>query len=143
MINKARVQAGLSALDALGAEIWAKLDAGTEAFYQQVNRTMVPFSRVLANLAATARSYRTVIQSLFFVADGAPPPEGEIEAYIERLEEITAEGALEEVHIYTIARPPAEAWCTPLSVAQVDAIVAQVQAAIEAPVRGFYGPPET
>ena len=122
--------------------IWAKLDAGTAAFYEQVNRTRVPFSRVLANLALAASSYRVVIQSLFFRADDVPPSADEVGAYCERLAEIEAEGPLEEVHIYTIARRPTEPWCSPLRDAEVDDIVARLSQRVVAPVRGFYGPPE-
>jgi wyosine [tRNA(Phe)-imidazoG37] synthetase (radical SAM superfamily) len=137
-----RVRRGLDLMHDHDGIIWGKLDAGTAPFYEQVNRTHVPFTRVLANLALAASSYRVVVQSLFFRAEDVPPPEEELRAYCERLVEIEAEGTLEEVHIYTIARQPAEPWCTPLRDSEVDDLVARVSEHVRAPVRGFYGPPE-
>ncbi|MGB0589143.1 MAG: radical SAM protein [Myxococcota bacterium] len=137
-----RVRRGLDVMHASRGIIWAKLDAGTAPFYEVVNRSHVPFRRVLANLALAVSSYRVVVQSLFFRAEDTPPSAEELQAYCERLVEIEAEGPIEEVHIYTIARRPAEPWCTPLRDAEVDALVAQVSHHVRAPVRGFYGPPE-
>ena len=141
-LHHKRVIEGLDTMHASNGVIWAKLDAGTAEYYKQVSRSMVPFSRVLTNLATTARSYRMVVQSLFFEMHGVPPTDEEIARYIERLIELELEGTIDEVHIYTIARTPAEPWCTPLRDAQVDTIVSAVEAAaVKAPVRGFYGPP--
>ena len=141
-LHHERVRRGLDLMDANQGIIWGKLDAGTTAFYERVNRTQVPFRRVLANLAMAASSYRVVIQSLFFRFDDIPPSEEELEAYCKRLVEIEAEGPLEEIHIYTIARRPADPSCTPLRDAEVDDLVARVSKHAKAPVRGFYGPPE-
>lgn len=140
-LHHSRVREGLDLMHTQGGVIWAKLDAGSEAFYRDVNRTLVPFSRVLANLSMAAQHYRVVIQSLFFRAHGEGPPESEIDAYCTQLEAIESEGSVEEVHIYTVARTPAEAWCTPLSDDEVDAIVAKVTERSVAPVKAFYGPP--
>jgi wyosine [tRNA(Phe)-imidazoG37] synthetase (radical SAM superfamily) len=142
-LHHERVIRGLDIMEAAGGVIWAKLDAGTVELYEQVNRTMVPFSRVLTNLATAARSYRVVIQSLFFAAHGDPPGADAVDAYVDRLVEIESEGTIEEVHVYTIARAPAEPWCTPLTDHQVDTIVDAVRARVRAPVRGFYGPAES
>ncbi len=99
-----RVIRGLDTMHGANGVIWAKLDAGTPESYERVNRTMVPFGRVLANLAMAARTYRVIVQSLFFVADGDPPTEAEISAYVDRLVEIEAEGPIApEWH----TRPPA------------------------------------
>ena len=125
-LHHQRVRDGLDLMHAQGGIIWAKLDAGSEEHYRRVNRSLVPFSRVLANLSMAVGHYRVVVQSLFFRADGVAPPEEEFEAYCERREEIEAEGPLAEVHIYTVARTPAEPWCTPLSDAEVDTIVERV-----------------
>jgi len=140
-LHHERVRRGLDIMDGANGIVWGKLDAGTPEFYERVNRTRVPMSRVLTNLAAAARTRRLVVQSLFFADHGAPPPADEIAAYVERLVHIEAEGPLEAVHVYTVARAPAEAWCTPLADAQVDGIVAEVRARVQAPVEGFYGPP--
>ena len=70
MFHRPAVQEGLSFLDRHNGEIWAKLDAGTEAYYDLVDRTSVPFSRVLENLRWCASVRPTVIQSLFMKVHG-------------------------------------------------------------------------
>ena len=42
-------------LDSNQGEIWAKLEAGTETYYQLIERTPVPFDRVLQNITAAAQ----------------------------------------------------------------------------------------
>ncbi|GIS62124.1 MAG: hypothetical protein CM1200mP2_43490 [Planctomycetaceae bacterium] len=76
---------------------------------------MVPFERVLENIAAAARRWPLVIQGLFMRVEGEAPPESEIEAFCDRLCEITsAGGQLKLVQVYTVARPPAESIVTAL-----------------------------
>ena len=55
MFHRPAVQAGLEILDQNNGEIWAKLDAGTEEYYQLVDRTKIPFRQVLGNITAAAQ----------------------------------------------------------------------------------------
>lgn len=91
-------------------------------------------------LAQRGRRDRPVrIQSLFMRVEGQPPSEEEIAAYVARLQEITAAGgAIKKVQVYTVARPPAEAFVTPLSPAEVDAISDQVHNATGLPTKAYY-----
>ena len=50
----ASVRRGLEIMDANQGEVWAKLDAGTEAYYRTVNRTHVRLDRILHNLTRAA-----------------------------------------------------------------------------------------
>ncbi|MCX7424563.1 MAG: radical SAM protein [Planctomycetia bacterium] len=135
-----RVRRGLEILDANGGEIWAKLDAGTEAYYTQVARSAVPFHRILDNLVEAARARPLVIQSLFMRIDGHPPADAELDAYGDRLSEILAAGGrIKEVQIHTVARRPAETWVAPLADDEVDAIGQRVRARTGLPVSTFYG----
>ena len=69
-----------------------------------------------------------MIQSLFMRVHGEPPPPAELEAFCDRLNEITAAGGkLKLVQIYTVARRPAESYVAPLTDAEVDAIVELVK----------------
>ncbi len=100
-----RVQRGLEALGPEMAEIWAKLDAGTEAHYLSMNRARVPFSLVLDNLLAEGRRRPLFIQSMFGVLEGEPPQPAEIGAWIGRLRDLKAGGAaIRGVQVYTSAR---------------------------------------
>jgi len=127
MFHRPGVQRGLAILDAHGGEIWAKLDAGTEEYFQRVARTSIPFRRILDNITEAARVRPLVIQSLFMrLHEQAPPPE-EIAAYCERLKEIVqAGGRIKLVQIYSVARPPAESFVSALSAQELEAIAAQV-----------------
>ena len=44
MFHRPRVQRGMEILDAANGEVWAKLDAGTEAYYRLVAQTRSPSS---------------------------------------------------------------------------------------------------
>lgn len=139
LLHQPRVQ---DALDLLGerGEVWAKLDAGTEEHYRLIDRSDIPFRRVLDNLLLAGRRRPLVIQSLFARLHGVPPSAAEVAAWCERLTELRAGGAdIARVQVYTTARGTAESWVEPLGRAEVDAI------AEAARVRGFavdeyYGP---
>lgn len=140
MFHRPHVERGLATLDQNNGEIWAKLDAGTEAYYHQIERTKIRFSQVLENLTTAAQARPIVIQSLFMHVAGVAPSAVEITAYCDRLREITtAGGQIKLVQIYTVARRPAESIVTPLSDEQVDAIVEQVATTTGLEAQAFYG----
>jgi wyosine [tRNA(Phe)-imidazoG37] synthetase (radical SAM superfamily) len=140
MFQRPNVQEALAILDRNRGEIWAKLDAGTEAYYQRVDRTTIPFRRILTNLQDAARVRPLVIQSLFMRVDGVGPSPGEIAAFCDRLNELRAAGgAIDRVQVYTIARRPAESFVNPLDPAEVDAIADAVRGRVQVPVEAYYG----
>ncbi len=141
-LAKPKVRAALAVLDANHGEIWAKLDAGTEAYFRTVDRPNVPLRAVLDGILDAARVRPIVIQSLFMRVDGAPPPAAEIDAYCDRLTEIvTAGGRLKALQLYTIARPPAERFVAPLADAELDALADAVRGRVNVPVEIYYGVP--
>ena len=139
MFHRENVQEGLEILDRNNGEIWAKLDAGTEEYYQLIERTKIPFRRVLDNITLAARQRPLVVQSLFMHVSGKAPSTEEIDAYIARLNEIQeAGGRLKLVQVYTVARQPAESFVTPLSNPQVDHIAQRVREETGIPAEEFY-----
>ena len=143
MFHRPHVQRGLAILDQNHGEIWAKLEAGTDEYYHLIERTPIPFRQILDNITAAARVRPLVIQSLFMRVAGEPPSEAELEAFCDRLHEITAaDGQLKLVQIYTIARRPVESMVTPLDDAEVDAIVNLVRQRTGLNALGFYGSAE-
>jgi wyosine [tRNA(Phe)-imidazoG37] synthetase (radical SAM superfamily) len=139
MFHRPKVQRALEILDRNQGEVWAKLDAGTDAYYQLVERTKIPFRQILENIAAAARIRPLVIQSLFMRIAGSPPPAEEIEAYCERLNEVArVGGALKLVQIYTVARRPAESYVESLTDAEVDAIAQRVRERTGLPTESYY-----
>ena len=140
MLQHPRVMRALETFDANNGEIWGKLDAGTEEYYQRVDRTPVKLAEVIENLIVTARKRPIVIQSLFMRLDGAGPPPVEQEAYCDRLNEIVAAGGqIKLVQIHTIARRPAESFATPLENGEVDALAEVVRWRTGLRVEPYYG----
>jgi len=145
-----RFRRALRTLDANNGQIWAKLDAGSEEFFQRVNRPRPPvkLQLIVDNIAAIAPGRGVVIQSLFFRMAGAGPPVAEIDAYCDRLGEILAAGGkIHLVQAHTIARPPAEAFASRLEDDELDAVAGRIRSAVApVPVETFYGadvPPQT
>jgi len=140
MFHRPHVERGLKILDENQGGIWAKLDAGTEAYYQTVERTTIPFQQILDNITEAAQVRPLVIQSLWMQIDGQGPSEAELAAYCQRLREILAAGGeLSLVQVYTVARRPAESLVSPLSDTEVDVIAARVRHEVGVPATAFYG----
>ena len=139
-LTKPQVSQALEIMDANQGEVWAKLDAGTEEYYQSINRPNFPLGHVLENILAAAKVRPVVIQSLFMRVHQAPPPTAEIDAFCQRLNDIRSQGGqISAVQIYTIARNPAENYVTPLSDEEVDAICELVRARTQLHVDAYYG----
>ena len=140
MFHRDHVKAGLQILDENQGEIWAKLEAGTEAYFQTIDRTSFKLQEIVDNIAAAARRRSIVIQSLFMNVNGVAPSNEELLAFCNRLSEIvTAGGAIDHVQIYTVARPPAESFVTALSNSEVDQIVTLVKEQTGMTAVPYYG----
>jgi wyosine [tRNA(Phe)-imidazoG37] synthetase (radical SAM superfamily) len=124
MFDRDRVKNALGFFD----ELWCKLDAGSESYFQLVDGTRVRFARILANLTAVARERPVVIQSLFMNFAGAPPSPEEIDAYAARLSAIAeAGGKIDRVQVYTVARRPSDPRCEPLPLEALETIARKVR----------------
>ncbi len=87
-------------------EIWAKLDGGTQAYVNKVNRAEVPLEKILSNILMLGRQRPVVIQSLFPAINGEEPPLEEVEQYAHRLLDLKNSGAeISLVQIYSATRP--------------------------------------
>jgi wyosine [tRNA(Phe)-imidazoG37] synthetase (radical SAM superfamily) len=139
-LAKPAVRDALAVLDANNGEIWAKLDAGTTAFYEKIDRPNVPLARLLESILDAARQRPVVIQTLFMRIDGQPLPDAEVRAYCDRLNELRAAGGMiKGIQIHTIARKPAEPSVSPLTDAELDRLAALVRAQVPVPAETFYG----
>ena len=140
MFHRPHVQNGLEILDRNCGEIWAKLDAGTEEYFQIIDRTKFTLKHVTDNLVLAAKLRPIVIQSLWMRVDDEPPTIDELEAYSDRLNAIvSAGGEIKLVQIYTVARQPAESYVSPLTNDEVDFWVNEVRRRTRLNVAGFYG----
>lgn len=143
-LDRPDVKRGLEIMDANNGEIWAKLDAGTEDYFKLINRTKIPFERILRNISEAAKVRPIVIQSLFLKIRGVGPSDDEIVAYCHRLRDI---GNIKLVQVYTVARKamtmvdgvPAWQFITALSNGEVDAVTARVKNEAGVKAESFYG----
>jgi wyosine [tRNA(Phe)-imidazoG37] synthetase (radical SAM superfamily) len=127
-LDKTDVKRGLEIMDANQGEIWGKLDAGTEAYYGQVNRSYIRFDRILSNLLETARIRPIVIQTLLLRVRQEVMPPGELAAYCQRLLDLVKQGGqIKEVHAYTVARPTPETYATRLEPETLHALAEQIR----------------
>ena len=139
--HRPEVMEALAILQGNNGEIWAKLDAGTDAYYNLVERTRVPFDLIVANINRAAARWPIVIQTLFMRIEGDRPPEGEILAFCNILNNLlAANGKLKLLQIYTVARAPAESYVTSLSDQEVDNIADLARRQLPGvPVEVYYG----
>ena len=137
-LDKTEVKRGLETMDAHNGEIWGKLDAGTEEYYREINRSNVRFERILKNLLETARVRPIIVQSLFLKVHGEAMSAVELEAYCGRLRDLTAAGGqISEVHLYTVARPTPEAFATKLEVPELETMASAIREQTELKVSIF------
>ena len=142
-LDSPAVARALPVLDANNGEIWAKLDAGTEEYFQRVNRPdpKVPLAKVVGDITAVARGRPVVIQTLLFRLDGTPTPPEEVAAYCRRLQGIgEAGGRIKLVQLHTIARSPADPSASAMPDAELDTIAETIRAAVApVPVETYHG----
>jgi wyosine [tRNA(Phe)-imidazoG37] synthetase (radical SAM superfamily) len=114
-LDQPQVQHGLKHFTKLD-EIWAKLDGGTQAYLNRVNKLNVSLDKILANILTLARQRPVVIQSLFPAIHDEEPPLEEIDQYARRLLELKNAGAqISLVQIYSATRPAMRSECGHLS----------------------------
>ncbi len=126
-LHRPEVQRGLGFFSS-NDEIWAKLDAGTDAYLQKIDRTGLTLQPILDNLLMEGTKRPVIIQSLFLEYQGKGPDDAEIRAYLGRLAWLQKQGCrIQLVQVYSIARPPAESAAKPLSKERLERIAAKVR----------------
>ena len=138
LIQKKSVLQSIQHLLEEKGEVWAKLDAGTQAWYSKVNIPNIPLDKIESNLITAGKIVPLTIQTLFFNLGEESPDQGEIEAYCQRLKRILQKGAtLTKVLLYTITRNPADLRCTPLNTDRLLEIQETVQVETGLPVQVY------
>ncbi|HWH68143.1 MAG TPA: hypothetical protein VNT26_02050, partial [Candidatus Sulfotelmatobacter sp.] len=119
-------------------EVWLKLDGGTQAYVNKVNRSDVPLEKVLSNILMLGRQRPVVIQSLFPAIHNEEPPLEEIEQYAQRLSELKTAGAnISLVQIYSATRPSASSDCGHLPLKVLSRIAHTVRQSTGLPAEVF------
>jgi wyosine [tRNA(Phe)-imidazoG37] synthetase (radical SAM superfamily) len=112
-LDRPEVQEGMRLLTRAD-EIWAKLDGGTQAYLNKVNRPTedIRLEKILSNILLVAKQRPVTIQSLFPAINGEEPPAEEIEQFALRLRELKEAGAqIPLVQIYSATRPIPNSEC--------------------------------
>ena len=139
LLRRVVVKGALRFLDDHHGEVWAKLDAGTQEYYERINRTTIPLAHILANILDAAKIRPVVIQSLFMKIHDLRPSDHELVAYVQRLEDLVKGGAkIKLVQIYTVAREPNESYVRPVERHVINRIVRRVRQ-IGLNAEGYYG----
>jgi wyosine [tRNA(Phe)-imidazoG37] synthetase (radical SAM superfamily) len=111
-------------------EVWAKLDGGTQAYVDGLNRPGVPLVKAVENIRNLGQTRPVVIQTMVPSIDGRNPFERELGQYIARLRELKAAGTrISLVQIYSATRPTPHSECGHLPLDTLSAIAKQVRAA--------------
>jgi len=141
-LQNADVVGGIDTLMANGGEVWAKLDAGTQKYYQAINRSNIPLEQIIENLEFAGKRWPVIIQTLFLEWGGSAPPEQEINSYIDRLKRLLDSGIqLAGLQLHTVARPTPEDGAKPLPSIVLDDIANKITSELTAvSVDVFYGP---
>jgi histidinol dehydrogenase len=93
--------------------IWLKIDAGTPEWYQKMNRSEIPFEKIIAKIKKFAAQAPVTVQTMLCAVDGEGPPPEEAREWERLILElaITAgkgPGGIRKVQIYGKARPSPE-----------------------------------
>ena len=104
LMGRTSVQSGVSALGALGGEVWFKVDAGRREDFLDINGVVLDPSQVVNNLRTSSELCPTWVQTCLFSRDGSVPGENMIAAYLSLLEEAGID-RLKGVLLYGVARP--------------------------------------
>jgi hypothetical protein len=137
MLDQPEVQHGLRFLIHKD-EIWVKLDAGSRAGFQRINRSDFSYEKVLHNILTLGRQRPIVVQSLFPLFEGAEPQEQDVLDYAARLRDLKRAGAqISLVQIYSASRPPTKMECRHLPLRSLSQIAQRVRSECQLPVEVF------
>jgi histidinol dehydrogenase len=88
--------------------IWLKIDAGTPQWYQKINRSEIPFEKIIAKIKEFAARSPVTVQTMLCAVDGEGPPPEETKAWERLILELAGNGGIRKVQLYGKARPAPE-----------------------------------
>ncbi|MCL4731940.1 MAG: radical SAM protein, partial [Planctomycetes bacterium] len=140
MLHSDVVRARLGELAAGPYEIWAKLDAGTQAWFERVDGTTRRLDAIVRGITACARELDVIIQTMIPTMDGRDCGDAEAAAIGDRVAQIRRDGGrLRQVQVYTTARRPADARVGMVSDQRLDELAAIIRSRTDVPVETYYG----
>lgn len=118
LLHQSGVQQGLTHLCAHRGEVWGKLDAGTEAWFQKVNISRYHLNAIEQNLLLTVQNHPLRIQTMLCSLSGEAPSLEELNQYAQRVARIrhTQPHHFLSVQLYSVVRSTARPHIGPLPV---------------------------
>ena len=109
LLNQKRVQEGLRYLTQKNGEIWAKLDAGSEEWFQKINISPYHLKHIQKKIEEAILQFPIKIQSMWCSYNGELPSSTEIDLYINRVQNIYFKNPKNflGVQLYTVVRQTA------------------------------------
>jgi wyosine [tRNA(Phe)-imidazoG37] synthetase (radical SAM superfamily) len=105
LIHQQKVREGLKTLNTFGGEVWYKFDSATKEGRALFNETAQSVNNSLENIKISSELCTTKLQTCFFDYKGHGFSETEKLAYLNALKTIKTITVVNEVMIYTLARP--------------------------------------
>lgn len=105
LVHRAEVKAGLTELQRYGGEVWFKVDRATAEGRKLINNAAQPLRQAQENLSLSAALCPTRIQTCLVNYEGRGMSETEEAAYLAFLTWVKRQTSVEQVMLYTIARP--------------------------------------
>ena len=123
LVHQAKVRAGLKILNSYGGEVWFKLDSATEEGRALINNTSQSCMASVENLMLSAKHCTTKLQTCLFDYDRQGFSDKEKWTYLDLLRRIKKSGcSLQQVMLYTIARPSLQPEAVKLSPLPVETL---------------------
>ncbi|MDR3333693.1 MAG: hypothetical protein LBT13_02240 [Treponema sp.] len=130
-----------------GLNIWLKLDAGTEGWYQELDRAQIPFAQLIGKIKEFLGCAPVTLQTMLCSVKGKPPSPEEAAAWEALVVELAgiaraaSRGAasqdvelpgIRDLQIYGKARPaPEDPLATALPISYLEARAASIRTALE------------
>jgi wyosine [tRNA(Phe)-imidazoG37] synthetase (radical SAM superfamily) len=129
LLHQPHVIQGLEQLCATQGEIWGKLDAGTEEWFQRVNISRHHLDSIERNLSQTVEKFPMRIQTMLCTLDNEMPSENEMNAYIERVCRIRDQAPHHflGVQLYSVVRSTARLHVGPVPLAFLENTALRLQ----------------
>ncbi len=131
LMHQAKVQQGLKRLHRYGGEVWFKIDSGSLAGRKAINDCRDDNDKVLRRLQQSAECCQTKIQTCLLDYKAFPWDEQALQDFLSLFRRIKHATAVQEVMLYTLARPSLQAEAEqigPLQRSQLQLFASELQA---------------
>jgi wyosine [tRNA(Phe)-imidazoG37] synthetase (radical SAM superfamily) len=112
----------LELLTELNGEVWAKIDAGSQEYFELINQYKISLDKIIDNIKSINPKLRLQIQTCFMKVRGETADSTEILKYKTRIESILKSRKIDTIQIYTIARDPAQDYVDAIAISDLKAM---------------------